>query len=225
MGHDWRNVTVPEVVHWTGVPIWHDALEGKPGTIFSCWNAHHLCYDSAISEVMTIEHWKSIKRFFKLNNNMLSKLRGMEGHDPCIKYDFIYKCLIHNMNNLTLREDLDGTIDKTTCFGGYGSEAVSRLRDKKATKGGWSTMFYDIHQRYPHTYIHRHKLQKRPEDFNQQGPAEVFDLLMSIDSLIVNGERTECKVNEIQNPTGIGVDKYRMKKIYPAPTHLVADNH
>ncbi len=57
---------------------------------------------------------------------MLSKPRGMEGsYDPCAKYDFIYKCIVHNMNYLTLCADLDGTIDETTWgFGGYGGEAV-----------------------------------------------------------------------------------------------------
>ena len=146
MGHDWSNVTVPELVHWTGVPIRHGALDGKPGTTFSRWNEHDPRYDSAIADVMTIERWKSIKRFFKLNNNLISKQSGIEGYDPCAKYDFIYKCLIHNMNYLTKRADLDGTVDKTTWgFGGYGGKAVGRLRDKKVTKRGQSTMYYDIH--------------------------------------------------------------------------------
>ena len=125
MGHEWRNVTVPELVHWTGVPIQNGALDGKAGTIFACWNADDPHYDSAIAESMTCERWKSIKRVFKLNNNLLSKPCGMEGYDPCAKYDFIYKCLVHKMNYLTLRADLDGTIDETTWgFGGYGGEAV-----------------------------------------------------------------------------------------------------
>jgi hypothetical protein len=86
-------------------------------------------------------------------------------------------------------------------------------------------MFYDIHQHYPCAYIHQHKLQKRYEGFNSQGPSEVVDLVMSINSLIVNGESTEREVTEIQNPTGNSVDKYRMKKIYQTPPHIVADNH
>ena len=73
MGHDWRNVTVPQLVHWTGVPIRHGSLDGKPGTTFSRWNKHDPRYDSAIADVMTIERWKSIKRYFKLNNNLLRK--------------------------------------------------------------------------------------------------------------------------------------------------------
>jgi hypothetical protein len=95
---------------------------------------------------MTCKRWKSIKCFFKLNNNSLSKPHGREGYDPCAKYDFIYMCLVHNMNCLNLHADLEGTIDETTWgFGGYGSEAVVQLRDKKATKRGQLTMFNDIH--------------------------------------------------------------------------------
>ncbi len=48
---------------------------------------------------------------------------------------------------------------------------------------------------------------------------------MSIQSLIVNGESSEREVHEIQNPTGNGVDKYKMKRIYEQPPHIVADNH
>jgi hypothetical protein len=60
MGREWRNVTVPELVHWTCVPIQHGALDGKADTIFAHWNADDPCYDSAIAESMTCECWKSI---------------------------------------------------------------------------------------------------------------------------------------------------------------------
>jgi hypothetical protein len=53
MGHEWRNVTVPEFVRWTGVPIQHGTLNGKAGTIFARWNADDSCYNSAIAESMT----------------------------------------------------------------------------------------------------------------------------------------------------------------------------
>ncbi len=86
-------------------------------------------------------------------------------------------------------------------------------------------MFYDIYQRYPCRYIHQHKLQKQPEGFNQQGPAELVDLVTMLDSLLVNGNSTKCETNEIQNPTGIGFEKFKIRKIYPLPPHIVADNH
>jgi hypothetical protein len=91
----------------------------------------------------------------------------MDQYDPCAKYDFIYKCLVYNMNYLTLRADLDGMIDETMWgFGGYCGEAGSCLRDKKVSKGGQSTMLYDIHHCYPRGYIHCHKLQRHPEGWN-----------------------------------------------------------
>ncbi len=53
MGHEWCNVTVPELVHQTGEPIRHGALDGKAGTIFARWNADDPCYNSTIAESMT----------------------------------------------------------------------------------------------------------------------------------------------------------------------------
>jgi hypothetical protein len=130
------------------------------------------------------------------------------------------------MNYLTLCADLDRTIDETTWgFGGYSSEAVVQLREKKATQGGQSTMFYDIHWRYPRAYIHQHKLQKQPEGFNQQGPAKVVNLVTTLDLLLVNGNSTEHETIKIQNLTCIGLEKFKMRKIYPVPPHIVADNH
>ena len=89
-------------------------------------------------------------------------------------------------------------------------------------------MLYDIHRRYPRACIHRHKLQQRPEGFNAQGPSEVYHLSRTIDALVVNndGDPTDRGVVvSIQKPTGIGVSEYKMKKIYPKPPHIVADNH
>ena len=160
-----------------------------------------------------MERWKIIKRFFKLNNNLIAKPHGMDGYDPCVKYDFIFKCLLHNMNYITLH------------FGGYCDEAGSRLRDKKVSKGGQMTMVYDIHCCYPHAYIHWHKLHKRPEGFNAQGPSEVYDLLRSIDALVVNRDPLDHGVVLIPKPTRIGITQYQLKMIYPKPPHIVADNH
>jgi len=227
IGHQWNNVTVPELVRWTAVPIRHGALDGKPGTLFSRWNFNDPRYDSVMDEGISMERWKNIKRYFKLNNNMTTKQRGQEGYDPCAKYDFIYKCLVFNMNYLTLRADLDVTIDETSWgFGGYGSEACGRLMGKQVDKGGQTTMLYDINRRYPRAYIHRHSLQPRPEGFNAQGPSEVVDIVKSIDPLIVtNGQPSEREVILIPNPTGMGMSQFKLKKIYPKAPHIVADNH
>jgi hypothetical protein len=152
MRHSWSNVMVPELVRWTGVPI--------RGIIYSRWDTIDPRYNSVTDDVMMMDQWKSIKHYFKLNNNIISKQKGQEGYDPCTKYDFIYKCLVTNMNYLTLVADGDGTIDETLWgFGGYGSKACTKLMGKQVNKGSQTILFYDIHRRYLHGYIHCHKLQ------------------------------------------------------------------
>jgi hypothetical protein len=64
------------------------------------------------------------------------KKRGDEGYNPCVKYDYIYGCLVHNMNYATEHADLDGTIDETTRgFSGYSGNAGGRLMNKPKSKG------------------------------------------------------------------------------------------
>jgi hypothetical protein len=112
MGHEWRSVNVPELVRWTAVPLCHGALDGKPGTLFTRRNDNDPCHDTVIDDSISMERWKNIKRYFKLNNNLTTTVRGMEGYDPCARYDFIYKCLIVNMNYLTKKADEDGTMTR-----------------------------------------------------------------------------------------------------------------
>lgn len=227
MGHAWQGVTVPELVRWTGIPIRHGALDGKPGTISCRWDSLDPRYDSVIDDAMSMDRWKKIKRYFKLNNNIITKPRGQPGYDPCSKYDFIYQCLVCNMNYLTLVADGDGTIDETSWgFGGYGTEACFRVNGKQINKGGQTTLLYDINRRYPRAYIHRHKLQPRPQGFTAQGPAEVFALVQSIDKLLQSSEpRTEREQMVLPNPSGQGERVFSLKPVYKKPPHLVADNH
>ncbi len=53
----------------------------------------------------------------------------------------------------------------------------------------------------------------------------MVDLVTMLNSLIVSENSTKRETNEIQNPTGIGFEKFKMRKIYPVPPHIVADNH
>ena len=64
------------------------------------------------------------------------KKRGQDGYDPCVKYNYIYQCLVHNMNYVTKRADADCTIDETTWgFTGYSGDAGGRLMNKPKCKG------------------------------------------------------------------------------------------
>ena len=54
------------------------------------------------------------KKYFKLNNNLAELKRGMENYNPCSRYGFIYKTMVHNMNYVTRRVDSDGTMDESS---------------------------------------------------------------------------------------------------------------
>jgi hypothetical protein len=76
-----------------------------------------------------------IKKYFKLNNNLAEPKRRIPNYNPCSRYDFTYKVLIHNMNYVTHRADMDGTINESTGrFGRYMGECGGRLIRKKGTK-------------------------------------------------------------------------------------------
>ncbi len=45
---------------------------------------------------------------------MEEKKRGEAGYDPCVKYDYIYRCLVHNMNYVTERANFDPALDETS---------------------------------------------------------------------------------------------------------------
>ena len=71
--------------------------------------------------------------------------KGDAGYDPCSKYDFIYKVLIHNMNYVTQFADLDATIDESTWgFGGFSGECGSRLINKPVSRGEYNMPFIDF---------------------------------------------------------------------------------
>jgi hypothetical protein len=135
-GHDFTPVSIPELVHWAGVPLRNGALDGHPATLFHRWKEHDPRYDPIIAENIKLSRWHQIKRYFKLSMGIKKKKRGEAGYDPCVKYDYIYRCLVHNMNYVTERADLDSTIDETTWgFSGFSGDAGWRLMNKPKSKG------------------------------------------------------------------------------------------
>jgi hypothetical protein len=66
----------------------------------------------------------------------LAPKRDVDGYDPSYKYDFIYKCLIRNINEMTQFAELDLCDDETTCgHGGFG-EADSGILPRRQNKPG-----------------------------------------------------------------------------------------
>jgi hypothetical protein len=82
-------------VHWSGVPIRHGSLDGRPHTIHARWHPNDPRFDPVIADIISNSRWVMI---FKLNNTLADPKRGMENYDPCEKYDYIYKVMVHNMN-------------------------------------------------------------------------------------------------------------------------------
>ncbi len=137
MGHSWETVSAPELVRWTACPIRNGAMDGRPSTLPSRWMKGDARFDPFIYDAMSYTRWKLIKRFFKMNNNLTDvKKKGDDGYDPCRKYDLIYKVLVHNMNYVSKRADLDVTVDESTWgFGGYSGDCGQRLLNKPVSRG------------------------------------------------------------------------------------------
>jgi hypothetical protein len=56
-----------------------------------------------------------IEKYFKLNNNLAEPKRGIVNYNPCSRYDFIYKTMVHSMNYITRgTADSDGTMDESS---------------------------------------------------------------------------------------------------------------
>lgn len=135
-GHGWETTTPAELVRWTACPIRNGGLDGKPSTLMARWTTNDRRYDPVVDNGISCSRWKQIKRAFKLNVNWLQKKKGNVDYDPCAKYDFICKVLVHNMNNVTESADLDGTFDESTWgFGGYSGDCGGRLINKPVSRG------------------------------------------------------------------------------------------
>ena len=133
IGHSWDTTSAPELVHWTSCPIHNGAMDGRPSMLLARWKTDDAHFDPLMYDAMSYSCWRSIKQFFKLNNNLTdTKKKGDDGYDPCCKYNFIYKVLVHNMNNVSISADLDATVDESTWgFGGYSGDYGQQLKNNQ----------------------------------------------------------------------------------------------
>jgi hypothetical protein len=79
-------------------------------------------YNMDIAASMTHTHWLQIKQIIKLCNNDLLPKRGEQGYCPAYKYDYLFKCIINDLDYITKQgADLDQCEDKITRgYAGYG---------------------------------------------------------------------------------------------------------
>ena len=146
------------------------------------------------------------------NHNSSEPQRGTSNYNPCSKYNFIFKVLVHNINYCTKYEDLDPAIDESTWgFGGYMGEASWHLMNKPFPKGqniwlflhivllwffswmmcclwtgGQTAMLFDVTWCCTRAYLHCHKLTAAspPKEFRAEGPAEEVQMVGLIERLI-----------------------------------------
>jgi hypothetical protein len=157
---------------------------------------------------ITHTRWLQVKRVYKLCNNDLAPKRGAEkNYDPTYKYDYIYKCLIHKINEFTQLGDLDLCGDKTTCgHGGFG-EAGLGLLARQMNKPGitfgtmQTVLVSNIHQNRPTEYTpytHQHKVwPSLNKAWTQQGPyKEVCRIIEQLQTMVIGApeQSATCQI-------------------------------
>ena len=112
-GHDFKNVKIAEIVRHDGCIVRDGVRGGNSGAIYRRWQIG-ADYDNYISTALPFCQWLQIKRVKKLCNNDTVAKRGQSGYNPTYKYNYIFKTIIHYINYLTEKAELDATIDETS---------------------------------------------------------------------------------------------------------------
>ena len=176
-GHKFKNIKVEELVHHDGCVVRDGVRGGSSGAIYRRWLMGS-DFDDYIFRSQTHRRWLQIKRVKKLCNNQTVAKKGTDEYDPAYKFDYIYKCLINNVNAITKDADLDLCGDETSwatgSYGEHGAGLVGRIQGKPGvSKGGQTVLISDVHRIRPRAYLHRHKLHEKPQGWTRMGQVEV----------------------------------------------------
>ena len=139
--HEFKNVTLKEILHHDGSIVRDGVKGGSSGVIYRRWQVG-ADYDDHIAMALSFRRWLQIKRVKKLcNNDSAIKNKDSIDYDPTYKYDYIFKCIINNVNYLSMDAELDCTIDETTFAtaspGESGTGVTFRIMGKpNVSKGG-----------------------------------------------------------------------------------------
>lgn len=86
-------------------------------------------------------------------------------------------------------------------------------------------MIFDVSNRYPRAYFHRHKRVQRTTGFTNEGSNEIRNLLGQIEYFVEGVKSKEDRTFTVPLPGRTGERQYVMKAIYDKYPHGVADNH
>ena len=98
-GHEFTNVSLAEILHHDGAIVRDGVRGGSSGAIYRRWQMG-ADYDDHVAMSLTFRRWLQIKIIKKLCNKDSAIKRGEINYNPTYKYDYIYKCIIHNVNFL-----------------------------------------------------------------------------------------------------------------------------
>ena len=120
---------------------------------------------------MNYRRWVKIKRVKKFCNNDTSTVKVNDGYNPIYKFDYIWRCLIHNVNFLTKHDELDLYVDDTSLataiYYGSGAGLTRQISNKtRITKGDHTVLVSDVYCIRTREYRHRHKLHVNPPGWN-----------------------------------------------------------
>jgi len=149
-----------------------------------------------------------------LNNNLTATKRGDPDHDPCQKYDYIYKCIVHNTNAMTKHASLDLCGDETTwmnaSYAEPGSGVIKRGLEKPGgSRGGQTVIVSDVERVRIRAYLHRHKLHTK--HFSIEGCNEIKMIADKLLAMLSSAEDND--------------DVNRPKPIFREPPHMTWDNY
>ena len=219
-GHDFRNVTIDEMVRWDGVIVLDGAYGGSRGAIlrrFDNSREDNLSYCKYTSAAFTKTRFLEVKRVMKLCDNSTAPKRGDPGYDPAFKYDYIFKTIVHNTNAITRNAGADLCCDETTFghmgFGPSDTGLLVRQKNKMVSKGCQIVLVSDVDRIRPRCYIHRHKLHFKY--YTQDGQTEMRHIWEKMSPLLVRHPTDGPDENEDPNA------QYKPRSIFSkTPLHL-----
>lgn len=183
-GHKYENTTADELLRWDGVVVMDGVRGGSSGAILRRFDKRksNTAYDPFIDEAFTKTRFLELKRVWKIcDNRDPANARGHPDYNPCYKYDYLFKTIVHNVNAITLFAGLDLVGDESSYahrgYGEPGAGNVMMVRGKpQVTKGMQTVIVSDVDRMRPRAYLHRHKLNKKHEGFSYPGQNEVRQL-------------------------------------------------
>jgi hypothetical protein len=192
-GHAFKEVMLEELLHFDSVVIRDGVHGGTDGAIYRRWRQGETTYDKDIAASITHTRWLQLKRTYKVCDNATAPKKGEEGYNPGYKFDYIFKCIINNINELSHSSDLDLCGDETTWahngFGEAGTGLLTRVMGKPGvTKGGQIVLVSDAYRNRPRAYLHRHKCHPPIAGFTRQGPMEVRMIMEDMKRLVTGEE-------------------------------------